>query len=100
MSLLQLFNRLCDEGLLSSSVLLLFEDLLRLLGLFPLWCSFGFPTLGETSLLLRPWSLFDLIKEGLSSQLLKPLSLPHIMLDLRFKTKEGFIYRLNFTVIL
>ena len=49
------FDRLFVEGLLYSSVLLSSEDLLRLLGLFLLWCSFnGSPTLDETSLLRRP----------------------------------------------
>ena len=87
------FDRLFGEGLLSLSVLLSFEDLLRLLGLLLLGCSFrGSPTLGETSLLLRPWSLFDLIREGLFSLSLEPLSLPDIMLDLCFKTEKAFIY--------
>ena len=45
------FDRLFDEGLLYSSVLLSFEDLLRLLGLFLLVCSFNYsPTFG--------WHLF------------------------------------------
>ena len=40
-------DRLSVEGLLSSSVLLSFEDLLRILGLFLLGCFFnGSPTLG------------------------------------------------------
>ena len=40
------FDHFFGEGLLSSSVLLSFEDLLRLLGLFLLGCSFrGSPTL-------------------------------------------------------
>ena len=69
------FDRLFGEGLFSSSVFLLLEDLLRLLGLFPLGCSFrGSPRLGETSLLLRPWSLFDLIREGLLSRSLELLN--------------------------
>ena len=47
-------DRLFVEGLLSSSVLLSFEDLLQIVGLFLLGCSFnGSPTLGGTSLLLR-----------------------------------------------
>ena len=74
MSFLRLFYRIFGERLLSSSVLLSFEDLLQLLGLFLLGCSFnGSPTLGETTLLLRPWTLFNLIREGLLSQLLELL---------------------------
>ena len=62
------FDRLFGVGFLSSSVLLSFEDLPRLLGIFLLGCSFrATPTLDETSLLLRPWLLFDLIREGLLS---------------------------------
>ena len=97
----EFFDRLFGDGLLSSSVLLSFEDLLRLLGLYILECSFrGSPTLGKTSLLLCPWSLFYLIREGLFSQSLELISLPDIMLDLCFKTEEAFIYWFNFTVIL
>ena len=97
----EFFDRLFGDGLLSTSVLLSFEDLLRLLGLYILECSFrGSPTLSETSSLLCPWSLFYLIREGLFSQSLKLLSLPDIMLDLCFKTEEAFIYWFNFTVIL
>ena len=94
------FDRLFGEGLLSSSVLLSFEDLLWLLGLLILGCSFrGSPTLGETSLLLLCFLvLLDLIREGLFSRSLEPLSLSNIMLDLCFKTEEVFIYWLNFTV--
>ena len=95
------FDWLFGERLLSSSMLLSFKDVLRLLGLFLLECSFrGFPTLGETSLLLRPWSLFDLIREGLFSWSLNPLSLHNIMRELHFKTEEAFIYWLHVTVIL
>ena len=95
------FECLFGEGLLSSSVLLSFEELLRLLDLFLLGCSFrGSATLGETLLLLHLWSLFELIREGLFSWSLEPLSLPDVMLDLCFKTEEAFIYWLNFTVIL
>ena len=74
---LDFFDRLFDEGILSSSVLLSLEDLLRLSGLFL--------TLGETSLLLRPCSLLDLIREGLFLPSLEPLSLPNIMPDLCLK---------------
>ena len=81
------------EDLLSSSVLLSFENLLRLLGLFLLGCSFrGSTTLGETALLLLPSPLFDLIREGLLYRSPELLSLPNIMIDLCFKTEEAFIY--------
>ena len=62
-------------------------------GLFLLGCSFnGSPTLDETSLLLRPWSLFDLIREGLLSRSLELTSLPGRMLDLCIKTEQAYIY--------
>ena len=86
---------------LSSSVLLSLEDLLRLLGLFLLGCSFrGSLAFGETFLLLCSRSSFDHIKEGLFSRSLEQFSLSDIMLDLYFQTEEAFIYWLNFTVIL
>ena len=82
------YDLLFDEGLLSLSVLLSFEGLLRLLG-----CSLrDYPTLGESSLLLRAWSLFDLIRAGVPSGSLELLSSPDIILDLCFKTKNTFIY--------
>ena len=86
------FDRLFGEGLLSSSVLLWFEDLLRHLVILLLGCSFrGSPTLGETSLLVRPWSLFDLIREGPFSRSLELLSLFNTMFESCFKTEEAFI---------
>ena len=52
------FDRLFGEGLLSSAVLLSFEDLLRLLGLFLLGYSFrGSPTLSETTFFVPGHSL-------------------------------------------
>ena len=56
----------------------------------------GSPILGETSLLLHLWLFFDLIIEGHFSRSLEPVSLPDIMLDLCFKTKEVIMYWLNF----
>ena len=64
---------------------------------FSFRCSFrGSPTLGETYLLLCPWSLFDLIREGLFSRSLEPLSLPNKMVDLCFKTEVCFIILTKF----
>ena len=93
-----LLDRPFSEGLLPPSVLLSLEDLLQLLGLFLSGCSFrGSSTLGETSLLLRSWLLFDLTREGLLSRSLELLSLPDIMLDLSFKTEQAFTCWLGLT---
>ena len=50
-----------------------------------------FPTLGETSLFFRHWSLLDPIRAGLFSQSLEPFSL-YDMHFLYFKIEEVFIY--------
>ena len=77
------FDRLLGEGVPSSSVLLSLKGLLRFLGLLLLGCSFRDSlALGEGSLLLRAWSLLDLIRKGLFSQSLEPLSLSDIMFSL------------------
>ena len=96
MSFLQIFWSLFRWGtsfFISASIVWRFTATLR---------SFSFRVFFQrfSHFALRPWSLFDLIREGLFSRSLESLSLLDIMLDLCFTTEEVFKYWLNFTVIL